>query len=80
MTVDDLDALLAPAAWDPRRCTVDQALSQVDDAGRRAKMEAAARDPRVPQGRIVEAFKLLGTEPPSQGAVQRHRTRRCRCP
>lgn len=79
MTDDELDALLAPAEWDPNRCTVEQALERIVDEGRREKVAAAARDEHVPVANVMRVFTgLIGTSPKDQ-TVRRHRKRGCSC-
>lgn len=78
--VGDLDELLAPSRWDLHRCSIEQALAEIDDEEARAKVAAATRHPRVPTGNVVEAFRrLLADEPPADQAVRRHRAGKCKC-
>lgn len=84
--VNDLDQLLAPRRWDGKRCTVAQALADLDDKTR-PKFEKACDDPRVPATNLITAFEQVLGESPASGAIRRHQNRhrpdvgdRCRCP
>jgi methylphosphotriester-DNA--protein-cysteine methyltransferase len=76
----DLDALLAPQRWDKNRCTVAQALADIGDDKKRAKVAAAADHPLVPPSKVREAFKHLIGDTPADLTIRRHRNRGCTCP
>lgn len=81
----DLDVLLAPPRWDPNRCTVGQAIAEIEDGEKRAKVHAACDDPRVPGKNIAAVFRDLIGESPNPSTIKRHQTRKenaypCTCP
>lgn len=75
----DLDALLAPARWEPGRCLVAQATERLDDDVR-PKVEAAATNVLVPAANIVTALRGLLGYAPGETTIKRHRARGCGCP
>jgi hypothetical protein len=81
----DLDALLAPPRWNAQRCTVAQAIQEIEDAAAREKVSAACDNPDVPGKNIATAIRGLIGETPSPATIKRHQTRKentnpCTCP
>lgn len=85
MSPEALDALLRPQRWDGKRCTVAQALAELD-GDVRERFEQACDDTRVPAVNVAAAFDQVLGEAPAQGAIRRHQNRRrvdvsdrCKC-
>lgn len=77
--MDNLDDLLAPSRYRDDICHTAQALEQVDDPEKRAKIAAAARHPKVPVEKVREAFLALTGATPKPQTLRRHRKGECAC-